>query len=100
MKIRAALLAFALGVLPVVTASPSHASGCVTKAEYKKLKNGMSQAKVKKIFGTNGSVLSQSSGYGISIVMRQYSTCSPYAYGNVTIMFQNNGLTTRAAVWI
>jgi hypothetical protein len=71
----------------------------VKNAEYKKIKNGMSQAAVKKIFGTNGSVFSQYSGFGTSMVIRQYNTCSPYKYGNVTITFENNRLTSRAAMW-
>jgi hypothetical protein len=99
MKLRVVFLALTLGLLPSLTASPAHAAGCVNKAEFKKAKNGMSQAKIAQIFGTNGKVITQSSGFGISMVMRDYKTCSPYNYGSVSIMFTNNKVDTKTALW-
>jgi len=100
MKLRVAMLAITLGFLPSITSSPAHAAGCVTKAEYRQLRNGMSQKQVSKIFGTPGNILTQSSGFGTSIVMRDYKTCSPYRYGSVSIMFTNNRLDTKSALWM
>ena len=100
MKLRAFLVTLSLVIGSLVFSSPAHAAGCVTKAEYRQLRNGMSQKQVSKIFGTPGNILTQSSGFGTSIVMRDYKTCSPYRYGSVSIMFTNNRLDTKSALWM
>jgi len=100
MKFASIIAALTLAAGLVAPASPANAAGCVTKSEYRQLRSGMSQTQVKNIFGTTGSVLSQSSGYGITIVMRTYKTCAPYKYGSISIMFQNNRLDTKSAIWI
>lgn len=52
--------------------------GCVTKAEFAKVKKGMTIAQVKRITGTNGKQVSRQkiTGYGI-ITGRAYKACKP-----------------------
>jgi len=59
------------------SAAPSvHAKGCVTKAEYRKVKKGMAQSKVHKIFGTKGKVGSRSNlPDGVKLEARSYKVC-------------------------
>ncbi|WP_141014540.1 hypothetical protein [Nocardioides sambongensis] len=53
------------------------AKGCVTKAEYKKVKKGMPIAKVHKIFGTAGKQTVSVPGVGGGkVVGRAYKVCT------------------------
>jgi hypothetical protein len=72
--------------------------GCVTKAEYKKAKKGMTKAKVKKIFGTGGKQLSTASAGGFRAEVRNYKTC--VEFGSVAITFGNGKLDVKAGVFI
>ena len=81
-----------------ISASPAIAgSGCVSTKEFSKAKTGMSVKEVAKIFGTNGSVMSKTEGFGSVVIIRQYKACT--TFGVVTIMFTDNKLDTKSAVF-
>ena len=79
------------------TAGPALAGGCVSSKEFSKVKTGMSVKTVAKIFGTNGSVMSKTEGFGSVVVIRQYKACT--TFGVVTILFTDNKLDTKSAVF-
>ncbi|GAA4692095.1 hypothetical protein [Nocardioides nanhaiensis] len=67
------------------------AKGCVTKAEYRKVKKGMTKTKVHKIFGTSGKLVTrQSLGNGQVLEARGYQTCGSRP-GGVGISFLKKG---------
>jgi hypothetical protein len=96
--VRKALIAAATGLAITIPTSialapaadaASSTSGCVTRAEYRKVKNGMTVKKVKRVYGTNGH-LSMSSG---SFKIRDYKTCSKWHVTNVS--FTNGRVTGK-----
>lgn len=92
---------FALSVFGTLQAPAVQAGGgCVTKAEIKKVKVGMTKSKAHQIMGTAGSqdAISKSGGY--TIEMRSYKTCSPYKYGSVSLMFENGKVSTKTSMFI
>jgi hypothetical protein len=54
--------------------------GCVSAAEYRLIKNGMTPAKVHSIFGTTGHVTT-----GGSMVTREYETCEGNSWSYVEV---------------
>ncbi len=80
------------------------AKGCVSKAEYRKIKNGMTIAKVKRITGTNGKQVSKTPLPGGKFVIgRSYKVCTSKR-GAVGIAFTNQTSSTykvasKSAVW-
>lgn len=82
----------------IVSAPAANASkGCVTQQEFAKVKPGMSQARVAKIFGTKGKVMTQSSGFGTTIAIRDYKTCTQFAA--VSILFENGKVQTKTGIF-
>lgn len=71
---------------------------CVSKKEFKKIKTGMTQKKVKAITGTGGTVIAESEFGGYRTVIRDYRTCARYASVNVT--FQNGVVISKAGFWL
>jgi hypothetical protein len=82
--------------LPAVEA----AGGCVTKAEIKKVKVGMTKTKAHQIMGTSGSQTSVSKSGSYKIEMRDYKTCSPYDFGSVVIMFENGKVSSKTSMFL
>jgi hypothetical protein len=81
-----------------ISTSPANAgAGCVNSKEFSKAKTGMSVKAVAKIFGTNGSVMSKTEGFGSVVIIRQYKACT--TFGVVTIMFTDNKLDTKSAIF-
>jgi hypothetical protein len=73
----------------VVTAAPAAAGytpGCVDRAEFRKVKDGMTKAKVHEIFDTRGKRMSIGSG-GES---REYRTCSGDSWSYVSVDYERN----------
>lgn len=68
--------------------------GCVTYAEYKKVKSGMTVAKVAKLFGTKGKQSAKSEAYGITVEIRTYNGCTQF--GVVSVLFTNGRLDTKS----
>jgi len=84
--------ALALTVAVTISAPASHAAGVqVTKAEFKKVKKGMTYQKVKKVVGANGKLLGDSAS---SCFVRTYRG---WGGNTVTFMwddFDGNGTST------
>ncbi|WP_134767993.1 hypothetical protein [Nocardioides sp. 1609] len=80
------------------------AKGCVSKAEYRKIKNGMTIAKVKRITGTAGKQVSKTPlPDGKFVVGRAYKVCTS-KNGGVGIAFTNQTsssykVASKSAVW-
>jgi len=85
----------------VASAGPDGAArakaGCVTQGEFRKAKKGMRIKKVHRIFGTKGKREALPKGYGITIEIRGYKTCTKY--GAVSVLFENGKLSTKSAVF-
>jgi hypothetical protein len=77
--------------------------GCVTKAEYRKIKKGMTVAKVKKVTGTNGKQVSKSPlGDGRFVVGRAYKACTGKRSGVGIAFVGKDGVfkvESKSAVW-
>jgi hypothetical protein len=98
-KILAASAATAALLLaaPVAPAS-ADTKGCVSKTEYKKVRDGWTISRVSNVFDTKGS--QTFSGYGYQ--SREYKACTS-AYGFVNVDFQKKNGTwkveSKAAYW-
>lgn len=97
-----ALFGGTLAVAPAASAA-NGTPGCVTKAEYKKAKKGMTKKRVKKIFGTGGKRDAHASSGGYVSEIRSYKTCSKYSA--VAIAFDKAPgsklrLSAKSAVWV
>lgn len=88
-----ALMLGGVAVAPSANAS----KGCVTQKEFAKVKPGMSQARVAKIFGTKGKVSTQSSAFGTTIAIRDYKPCTQFAA--VSILFENGKVQTKTGIF-
>ena len=98
-----ALAAVAVTVSPVSAATGNATSGCVTKAEYKRVHKGATLAKVAQTFGTPGKRMSIATSGGYGAQVRNYPTCSPYSA--VAIAFDKNPgglyrLSAKSALWV
>lgn len=82
-----------VAVAPVASAS----KGCVTQQEFAKAKPGMSMARVAKLFGTKGTVVSETSGFGTTIVIRDYKPCTQFAAVNV--LYENGKLQSKSGIF-
>lgn len=92
---------FAFSILGTLQAPAAEAGGgCVTKAEIKKVKVGMTKAKAHQIMGTSGSQTTISKSGSYTIEMRSYKTCSPYDFGSVAIMFENGKVSTKTSMFM
>ena len=97
------IVALLVGLVAPATLTATSASaangtpGCATKAEYAKVKKGMSPAKVKKIFGTNGKVTYSYIGSYVFSLSREYKPCSPFnEMSSVSVDFDKK---KRKAPW-
>ncbi len=91
-------------VSAATSAASVHAKGCVSKAEYKKAKKGMTQARVHKIFGTSGKVASRDAlPDGQKLEARGYKACtSKRGAVGVSFVKKQGGsykLAAKAAEW-
>jgi len=71
-----------LGVLAGVAPSASAAGnpGCITRSEFRRVKNGMTLTQVKRIVGSAGRVSLSSP----PIVIRDFTTCTRFHVSNIT----------------
>lgn len=69
-------------------------AGCVTYAEYKRAKAGMTVKQVAKLFGTRGKQASKSSSFGITVEIRNYNGCTQF--GVVSVLYTNGRLDTKS----
>jgi hypothetical protein len=86
------------------SASAYGTPGCVSRAEYRQARRGMSQAKVARLFGTTGKVTANGDFGGYRFVNRKYRTCTS-RYGGAYLSFANDGprtpvvLDSRFVIW-
>ena len=105
-----ALAAGAIAPLGAATAADPAAgsdraatAGCVSKAEFRKLKNGMTIAQVKRLTGTNGRQVTKTAlPEGKFVVGRAYKACAPRE--GVGLAFSNEKgptyrLASKSASW-
>jgi len=81
-------LAATLALVPPPVASAG--GGCVTRTEYRRVENGMRQARVRNIFGTGGE-LSDRRGREETYV---YDGCPTYVW--VWVWYRDNKVTDKA----
>lgn len=74
-KLVIALLIAAGLTLGTAPAAVADTPGCVTKGEYKKVRKGMTVAKVHRIFDTKGKVTASGSSAGSRWQFREYDPC-------------------------
>jgi hypothetical protein len=70
---------------------------CVSKAEFRQVKKGMSKSRVAGIFDTAGKRDAISSGGGYTFEIRSYKSCT--RFGAVAIGFSNGKLDNKTAIW-
>lgn len=106
--IAAAALAVTTSAPLVALAPAAHADagspGCVTKAEYRKVKKGMTPTQVKNRFGTNGKITSTFNFDGYRSLTREYKACGS-KYGSVMVSFDADPrkplrLSYKFGMWI
>ena len=76
---------------------PAHADTCVSSSEFGRIKNGMTEAQVKSLTGTNGTVFTAAGSGKYKIVIRSYKTCTKY--GAVSISYMGGKLTSKSGVF-
>ncbi len=76
---------------------PAHADTCVSAKEFSKIKNGMTEAQVKKLTGTNGTVSASAGSGKYKVVLRSYKTCTKF--GAVSISFMGGKAQSKAGVF-
>lgn len=89
--------ALALGTILGVSVAPASADTCVSKAEYGKIKNGMTVAAVKALTGTNGTSFSSAGSGKYKVEIRSYKTCTKF--GSVSLGFLGGKLNSKAGVF-
>ncbi|WP_148572747.1 hypothetical protein [Nocardioides caldifontis] len=99
----AVLAAAAITVAVPASTASADTPGCISRAEFKQVKKGMTLAKVKQIADTNGKRDVFSTGGGYSFQVRSYRTCSPYSV--VTVGFDKRGrnpwkVSSKFGVWV
>lgn len=86
-------VASAFVALPVLATAPAAADtpGCVSRQEYRKIRDGMARGKVHNIFDTNGKSLFENSGAQHNSA-REYRMCAAWraATGNSKVQVQYN----------
>jgi hypothetical protein len=79
----------------VTTPTASAGEPCVTKREYRQVRNGMTKARVHRIFDTSGSVLFSNPGVQMNEA-REYRTCRAFRRtAGRTVQIQYNNYATN-----
>ncbi len=93
--VSAVAAAFAASGLVIVAPPASATHDCVSKAEYKRVKKGMSKRRVHNIFDIDGKQVSK--GYGYE--SRDYRVCTDPKWGFVSVTFHKKELNSKYAYW-
>jgi hypothetical protein len=102
-KIPVAVTAALLASSVVVTAAAANASpsprnaACVTKAEFNKITNGMTRARVAVIFGTDGKTVLRLVISNHVYTTRQYPPCPKNS--SVSVSYRDARVTSKSAHW-
>lgn len=89
--------ALALGTLLGASVAPASADSCVSKAEYAKIKNGMTVAAVKAFTGTNGTSVTAAGSGKYRVEIRSYKACTQF--GTVSLGFLGGKLNSKAGIF-
>ncbi|QIX25508.1 hypothetical protein ncot_02070 [Nocardioides sp. JQ2195] len=77
-------------------------AGCVSKKEFRKVKKGMTKAKVARIFGTKGTLAQRVKDGRRTIESRGYKGCPKYSSVGVAFIKKGDGkykLANKLASW-
>jgi hypothetical protein len=86
------------GLVGVVAPLPAVASpGCVDQSEFKKIKNGMTKARVAKLVGTKGELFSAAGSGRFKLEVRSYDACTEF--GIVSIGFMGGRVESKTGVF-
>ena len=77
--------------------APAHADSCVSSAEFGKIRNGMTEAQVKSLTGTGGTVVTAAGSGKYRIVIRNYKACTKY--GAVSMGFMGGKLNSKTGIF-
>jgi hypothetical protein len=92
----AAATALALGVWLLTPVPPADATEkCVTRAEFHKVKDGMTKDRVKRIFDSGGKESVTIGDYET----RNYTPCTDRDYGWVTVNYDRARVVAKDAYW-
>lgn len=86
--ITAAVATVAVAIPVVAVAAPAQAaansSACMSRAEFRHVKHGMSVAQVKRVVGSAGKVSVSSQAGGYRFVIRDFKTCAAWHVSNIS----------------
>lgn len=86
------------GLVGAVAPLPALATpGCVDQSEFKKIKNGMSKAKLAKLVGTNGELVSAAGSGRYKFEIRSYEACTEF--GVVSIGFMGGKVESKTGIF-
>jgi hypothetical protein len=77
--------------------APAHADSCVSSSEFGKLRNGMTEAQVKSLTGTNGTVVTAAGSGKYRIVIKSYKACTKY--GAVSLGFMGGKMNSKSGIF-
>lgn len=85
----------------VVMASPASADTptCVSKSEYRNVKNGFAKTRVHRMFDVSGKQEMTYNVGGDHYESRSYRPCSDPRWGTVWIDYRNGKVTSKMAMW-
>ena len=86
------------GLVGAVAPLPAMATpGCVDQSEFKKIKNGMSKAKLAKLVGTKGELVSAAGSGRYKFEVRNYEACTEF--GIVSIGFMGGRVESKTGIF-
>jgi hypothetical protein len=93
-----ALVVSCLGAV-TTTAPPAQAESrpCVSKSEYRQVREGMRKRRVHRVFGTRGRRVAYAQAYGYSAEIRRYRGCKRRS--RVSVAYGNRRLQSKSARW-
>jgi hypothetical protein len=71
--------------------------GCVDQSEFKKIKNGMTKARVATLVGTKGELFSEAGSGRFKFEIRSYEACTEY--GVVSIGFMGGKVQSKTGIF-
>ncbi|WP_296606951.1 hypothetical protein [Nocardioides sp.] len=92
----------ALTTIGATTSTASAATACVTKAEYKKAKKGMTKTKIDHMFGTKGHREAGATSGGYRSEVWSYRPCTQYSAVSLAFSGRSGGPLTmdaKSTVW-
>src|SRR5262245_13199870 len=90
-----------LGGISTSTSADDGSGACATRYEFRQVRNGMTQARVGRIFGTNGTITSRGT-LGYRFVNRSYRPCRKNSYISVRFLADPGEVLTvdgKSAFW-